>query len=176
MGLKPFLANSINRAFLIDTSPHPLVILISENQNCDNWEKLSSKKPSVCEFFVLCVEQRQQQEATATTEPARSATLTARAPDVGQRTPAHPSMAIAANKEFHKWKHQKTFHPVSLVHAELDEKHYPASPSLDVILSAVYIFCNSMFDLKYSRQYWGPHRGRGYGMAFLSKKRGTVAK
>ena len=92
------------------------------------------------------------------------------------KTPAHPSMAIAANKEFHKWKHQKTFHPVSLVHAELDEKHYPASPSLDVILSAVYIFCNSMFDLKYSRQYWGPHRGRGYGMAFLSKKRGTVAK
>jgi len=91
------------------------------------------------------------------------------------KTPAHPSMAIAANKEFHKWKHQKTFHPVSLVHAELDEKHYPASPSLDVILSAVYIFCNSMFDLKYSRQCWGPIGEGDKGWHFYPKKRGTGA-
>ena len=91
------------------------------------------------------------------------------------KTPAHPSMAIAANKEFHKWKHQKTFHPVSLVHAELDEKHYPASPSLDVILSAVYIFCNSMFDLKYSRQCWGPIGEGDKGWHFYPKKRGAGA-
>ena len=59
-------------------------------------------------------------------------------------------------------------------HAELDEKHYPASPSLDVILSAVYIFCNSMFDLKYSRQYWGPLGEGDKGWHFF-QKRGTVA-